>query len=117
MTGVACSAVGIALAMSRECDPRNWCVVMRDEHKECQDANPLEGRYANYFEVGHNAFEFILEFGQRYLEGEDAKSHTRIVTSPAYAKAFLETLRNSVSKYEQLFGAIGREVGKTPTND
>ncbi len=78
--------------------------------KECKDANPLEGRYANYFEVGYNAFEFILDFGQRYPEG--AKSHTRIVTSPVYAKAFLETLRDSVSKYEQHFGAIEREVGK-----
>ncbi len=86
---------------------------MSDEHKkDCQDANPLEGRYANYFEVGYNAFEFILDFGQRYSEGEDAKSHTRIVTSPAYAKVFLEMLRDSVSKYEQLFGAIGKEVGK-----
>ena len=85
---------------------------MSDEHKECQDANPLEGRYANYFEVGYNAFEFILDFGQRYSEGEDAKSHTRIVTSPVYAKAFLETLGDSVSKYEQHFGAIGKEVPK-----
>jgi len=75
---------------------------MSDE--QCQDANPLEGRYANYLEVGYNAFEFILDFGQRYSEDEDAKGHTRIVTSPVYAKAFLETLRDSVSEYEQHFG-------------
>ena len=86
---------------------------MSDEPKECQDANPLEGRYANYFEIGYNAFEFIFDFGQRYSEGGNAKTHMRIVTSPVYAKAFLETLRDSVSKYEQLFGAIEKEVGKS----
>lgn len=103
MAGGACSAIGTALAMSQECGPRNWYVVMNDEPKEYQDANPLEGRYANYFKVGYNAFEFILDFGQRYSEGEDAKSHTRIVTSPVYAKAFLETLGNSVEQYERSF--------------
>ncbi len=88
---------------------------MSDE--QCPGATPLEGRYANYFEVGYNTYEFILDFGQRYSESEDAKSHTRIVTSPVYAKAFLETLRDSVSKYEQLFGTTGKQVEKTPTND
>jgi len=24
------------------------------------DSGQLEGRYANYFQVGHNAFEFVL---------------------------------------------------------
>jgi Protein of unknown function (DUF3467) len=79
---------------------------MSDEHEECQDANPLEGKYANYFKVGHNAFEFILDFGQLYLEGEEPKIHTRIITSPVYAKAFLETLENTLDQYERGFGAI-----------
>jgi hypothetical protein len=30
---------------------------------------PPEGRYANYFQIGHNAFEFIIDFGQGY-EGQ-----------------------------------------------
>jgi hypothetical protein len=77
---------------------------MGDEHKECQDANPLEGKYANYFEVGYNAFEFILDFGQLYSEGEEPQLHTRIITSPAYAKALLETLRESVDQYDRAYG-------------
>jgi hypothetical protein len=82
---------------------------MSDEHKKGQDENTLEGRYANYFEVGHNAFEFVLDFGQLYTAGEQPKIHTRIVTSPVYAKAFLETLANTLDQYERGFGAIRRE--------
>jgi Protein of unknown function (DUF3467) len=77
---------------------------MSDEHQECQDANPLEGKYANYFEVGYNAFEFILDFGQLYSEGEEPQLHTRIITSPAYAKVLLETLRESVDQYDRAYG-------------
>ncbi len=77
---------------------------MSDEHKNGQDGNALEGRYANYFEVGHNAFEFILDFGQLYAGGEEHQLHTRIITNPAYAKALLKTLRTSVHQYEQSYG-------------
>lgn len=62
-----------------------------------------EGKYANYFEVGHNAFEFVLDFGQSYVDGKNVHFHSRIVTSPIYAKALLETLRRSVEQYELTF--------------
>ncbi len=78
---------------------------MSDEHKTCQDGNTLEGRYANYFEVGYNAFEFILDFGQLYAAGEKPKIHTRIITNPAYAKELLKTLGTSVDQYEQSDGS------------
>ncbi len=71
-----------------------------------QRADQPEGRYANYFTVGHNAFEFVLVFGQFYPEGERARVHTRIVTSPSYAKAFLDTLRESIVQYEDTFGPL-----------
>ena len=49
----------------------------------------LDGRYANYFRIGHNACEFVLDFGQVYeAEYVESKLHTRIVTSPVYAKSF-----------------------------
>lgn len=82
---------------------------MSDEHRTSQDGNTLEGRYANYFEVGYNAFEFILDFGQLYAAGEKPKIHTRIVTSPAYLKTFLETLGNSLDQCERGFGEIRKE--------
>jgi hypothetical protein len=61
--------------------------------------NP-DARYANYFEVGHNAFEFLLEFGQMY-DGEPASIHTRIVTGPYYAKAFLALFQAAMDAFDQ----------------
>jgi hypothetical protein len=84
---------------------------MIDEHKECQDKNPLEGKYANYFKVGYNAFEFIIDCGQFYSENEEAQLHTRIITSPAYAKALLETLQESIDQYQQSFADTPDEDG------
>ncbi len=60
----------------------------------------IEGRYANHLEIGQNAFEVILQFGQLFDEAETAVVHTRIVTSPFYAKRFLELLRECVRRYE-----------------
>lgn len=88
---------------------------MSDEHKNYQDGNAPEGKYANYLEVGYNAFEFIFDFGQLYKAGERPIIHTRIVTSPAYAKAFLETLGNTLGQYERGFGEI-REEGLQPND-
>lgn len=72
------------------------------EHKQ------LEGRYANAFKVGHNAFEFLLDFGQATLSGDGANFHSRIITGPVYAKGFLETLQESIDEYEKEFGVIPR---------
>jgi hypothetical protein len=72
----------------------------------------LEGRYANYFEIGHNAFEFLLDFGQMYLEGPEARMHTRIVTSPIFAKKLAETLNRALCQYEQAHGSVPDEVGE-----
>ena len=79
---------------------------MDHEGKESQETGPPEGRYVNYFKVGHNAFEFLLDFGQFYPESDKAQLHTRIITSPTYAKALLEILRESLDRYEQTFGCI-----------
>ena len=70
------------------------------------DGDRLEGRFANYFKVGHNAFELLLDFGQFYPEGEREQLHTRIVTTPTYAKALMCVLRDSIAQYEQAFGPI-----------
>jgi hypothetical protein len=65
---------------------------------------PSKGLYANYFEVGHTAFEFVIDFGQRY-EGQDAAPcHTRIVTSPLYADELVRTLTNALAQYQERFG-------------
>ena len=66
----------------------------------------LEGRYTNYLVVGHNAFEFLFDFGNSSPEKEQAEFHTRIITSPTCAKVLLELLRESIDQYERTYGAI-----------
>lgn len=68
----------------------------------------VEGRYANFFKIGQNAFEFVLEFIQFYPDNEEEHLHTRIITSPIYAKAFSIMLQKSIEKYEQAFGKISK---------
>ena len=75
-------------------------------HKFSRNYKKLEGRYANYFKIGHNAFEFVIDFGQYYLETERAELYTRVITNPCYAKSLFETLRESIERYERTFGAI-----------
>ncbi len=68
--------------------------------------NEKLGLYANHFNIGHNAFEVILHFGQ-FHEGElQSLMHTRIITCPAYAKTLLHLLERSLAEYESNFGPI-----------
>lgn len=67
------------------------------------------GKYANYFEVGHNPYEFYVDFGQYDPQSQNVQMHTRIVTSPAYAKMMGETLTASVERFQ-------REHGPIPSN-
>ena len=67
----------------------------------------IEARYANHLEIGHNRFEFLLEFGQLCEPGEErVLAHTRVVTSPSYAKHFSDLLQESVRRYEEQYGTI-----------
>jgi hypothetical protein len=70
----------------------------------------LEGRYANYFKVGHNAYEFVIDFGQAYEDdARKERIHSRIITSPVYAKGLLETLRDAIEQHEANFGRIAAD--------
>jgi hypothetical protein len=80
---------------------------MDRKRKAAQARSRPTGRYANYFEVGHNAFEFVLDFGQLYAgESKQGQFHTRIVTAPVYANTLLKTLQGSIDRYEETFGVI-----------
>ena len=67
----------------------------------------LDGKYANYFQIGENALEFVIEFGQAYAD-EPEQIHTRIITSPVYAVQLLTLLRDALQQYEEQFGPIQR---------
>ena len=79
---------------------------MSQENERPSVPSELEGRYANYFKVGHNAVEFLLDFGQFHAGNAEVHFHTRIISIPVYAKALLQTLGESIAQYEQTFGAI-----------
>lgn len=81
-------------------------MARKKEHADTDGAHDLEGRYANYFMVGYNAFEFVLDFGQYYAEDERVQLHTRIVTGPGYAKELQQFLQECLDKYELDFGDI-----------
>jgi hypothetical protein len=66
----------------------------------------IEVRYSNRLEIGQNAFEFVLAFGQLYEQEDRALIHTKIVTSPYYAKRFAELLQQSIQRHEQALGPI-----------
>jgi len=74
------------------------------------DSRKMKGRYANFFRVGYNAFEFIVDFGQSYAEQREERFHTRIVTSPHYARDLIQLLLNSISQYERNFGSKKRKI-------
>ena len=62
-----------------------------------------EGRYANHLEVGHNAEELVMDFGQVF-EDEPPLLHTRIVAHPTFAREIVEVLHESLSHHEKIHG-------------
>lgn len=81
------------------------------DHRSIEPTGKEEprARYANYFEIGHNTAEFVLDFGQAYSDAKERELHTRIVTSPSYAKALRHLLEESIERYEQIYGEIHEE--------
>lgn len=71
-------------------------------------------RYANWFNIGHNSFEFILDFGQQHAADEGVIVHTRIVLGPAYAKVLGRLLNQSLDRYEGSFGEIPNTANEEP---
>ncbi|HRX36371.1 MAG TPA: DUF3467 domain-containing protein [Aestuariivirga sp.] len=77
----------------------------------CRDnAVPTASPYVNHFEVAHNPFEFLIEFGQ-FRPGKDEGEgqldiHTVLAISPPYAKMLADLLLRAVDQYEDANGAI-----------
>jgi|SRR3954453_21389001 len=63
-----------------------------------------DARYANFFQVGYNAFEFLLEFGQR-----EGRIHTSIYVSPQHAKMLSDLLLGALKEYNETQGAGGAQ--------
>jgi Protein of unknown function (DUF3467) len=76
-----------------------------NRRQSARTPNAKEGRYANFFQVGHNEFEFLIEFGQ-----QDRGIHTRIYVSPQYAHVLSELLVETLRQHELDFGRKPRAV-------
>lgn len=86
---------------------------MDPKSKTSRGRHSLEGRYANYFRIGFNSLEFIVDFGQYDSESDEAELYTRIITGPSYAKMLHKTLQDSIKKYENTYGAISVKKHKS----
>jgi hypothetical protein len=66
--------------------------------------------YVNYFEIGHNPFEFLMDLGQYHPGSTDVDGrvaiHTRIAIAPPYAKMLSALLSRSVEEHERQHGPI-----------
>lgn len=65
----------------------------------------FEVLYANLLKVGHNAAEFLLDFG-RHFEDLEEQILMRVVTNPTHAKEFAALLSRSIEQYELKYGPI-----------
>jgi hypothetical protein len=62
--------------------------------------------YANYYEIGHNAFEFLIDFGQFQPEVGTVRMHSRMVTGPVHAKLLAQLLTEAIKRFEAEHGEI-----------
>ena len=63
-------------------------------------------RYVNYFEVSHNAVEFLLDFGQYQPEAEAVSVHSRMAFGPTHAKLLVAMLSRAMLEFEARHGAV-----------
>ncbi len=74
---------------------------MNRKRKTTGKCGEPEGRYSNYFEVGHSASDFVLNFSQNHESVEELLVHTRIITAPKHAMEFLEILGRSIETHDR----------------
>jgi hypothetical protein len=73
--------------------------------------NDPERVYANYVTIGHNAFEFVFEFGQLYNGGGEARVQARVVMSPPSAHELMQVLGEALREYDTVFPRHGEGLG------
>ncbi len=72
------------------------------------DRHVKEGRYANFFQIGHNASEFLIEFGQQ--EAGESVFHTRIYVCAEQAWVLADLMTSTLEQHERMFGKTLRVV-------
>ncbi|MDZ3832299.1 MAG: hypothetical protein U0S50_10825 [Sphingopyxis sp.] len=87
--------------------------MAKPEHStttSCEACAPAASLYVNYFELGHNPYEFLIELGQyrpsASTGGGAIGIHTRLAIAPPYAKLLSQLLSNAVCEHESEHGKI-----------
>jgi hypothetical protein len=66
--------------------------------------------YVNYFELGHNPYEFLIDLGQYRPtiseKGGSVNMHTMVAISPPYAKLLSQLLAAAIHEHECVHGKI-----------
>ncbi len=73
-----------------------------------------QGTYSNLAIITHSPTEFILDFIRMMPGVPKAEVKSRIILTPEHAKRLLAALKDNISKYESVFGAIKNSEGMTP---
>jgi hypothetical protein len=77
-------------------------VSYNDDRNRPPARHVKEGRYANFFQIGHNVFEFLIDFGQQ--EAGESVLHTRIYVSPEHARILANLMTSSLQQHERIYG-------------
>ncbi|HEY0414163.1 MAG TPA: hypothetical protein VGD66_13590 [Allosphingosinicella sp.] len=90
--------------------PERQMPTVRDDRGGAPCLSPPAAVYVNYFEVGHNPFEFLMDLGQYHPgNGDDAgrfSIHTSVAIAPPYAKMFSDLLARAIAEHESEHGSI-----------
>lgn len=82
---------------------------------EEQNANQLnielseeiaEGIYSNLAIITHSNSEFVVDFVKMMPGIPKAKVKSRVILTPQHAKRLMKALKDNISKFEQVHGAI-----------
>jgi hypothetical protein len=77
-----------------------------DPAQQASPSRPLLASYANYFEVGHNAYEFLIDAGQVEPQSGNVQVMSRIAVSPVHAKLLSQLLARSIAQFEAMHYVI-----------
>ncbi|MFQ6088926.1 MAG: DUF3467 domain-containing protein [Candidatus Methanofastidiosia archaeon] len=74
------------------------------------------GIYADFVNIRHTPFGFIMDFGAFIPEDEGFRVLARIKMSPEHFKSVFSVIKEQIEKYEKTFGeikGIGEKVSKS----
>ena len=88
------------------------------KHRDGSECPPLHAEYSNYFQIGHDAFEFLFDFGQLCNRDEAVHIHSRIMMPPDVAQHLVDVLTATLAAYQERFGRISNLAPEpvTPCN-